>query len=303
MIIWLASYPKSGNTWVRAFLSAYYYSNDGKFTFELLKKIKQFPSKEFFDQKLLNVDEASQNWLIAQKKIKDRKKICFLKTHNVNGAFKGNSFTTTEFTAGAIYIVRDPRNVLSSMMNHYSLNESDALKMISSIYRNLKDENDENNYASYSFISSWSNNYNSWKLFKNINSLLIKYEDLENDKYKTFSKIVNFTNNIIKKERKIDDNKFMISFQSRFGSEPWLQPYTDETLEKLGNKNIKHLSVITPGFSADNIETLEEINMEGREEFLGSGGKRFTYIPCLNDSKEGMDLLHKLALKELAGWI
>ncbi len=214
MIIWLASYPKSGNTWVRAFLSAYYYSNDGKFTFELLKKIKQFPSKEFFDEKLLSVDEASENWLIAQKKIKDRKKICFLKTHNVNGAFKGNSFTTTEFTAGAIYIVRDPRNVLSSMMNHYSLNESDALKMINSIYRNLKDENDENNYASYSFISSWSNNYNSWKLSKNINSLLIKYEDLENDKYKTFSKIVNFTNNIIKKERNIDENKFKLAIET-----------------------------------------------------------------------------------------
>ena len=214
MIIWLASYPKSGNTWVRAFLSAYYYSSDGKFTFELLKKIKQFPSKEFFDQKLLSVDEASQNWLIAQKKIKDRKKICFLKTHNVNGAFKGNSFTTTEFTAGAIYIVRDPRNVLSSMMNHYSLNESDALKMINSIYRNLKDENDENNYASYSFISSWSNNYNSWKLSKNINSLFIKYEDLENDKYKTFSKIVNFTNDILKKERNIDENKFKLAIET-----------------------------------------------------------------------------------------
>ena len=214
MIIWLASYPKSGNTWVRSFLSAYYYSSDGKFTFELLKKIKQFPSKEFFDRKLLSVDEASQNWLIAQKKIKDRKKICFLKTHNVNGAFKGNSFTSSEFTAGAIYITRDPRNVLTSMMNHYSLNESDALKMINSIYRNLKDENDENNYASYSFISSWSNNYNSWKLSKNINSLLIKYEDLENDKYKTFSKIVNFTNNIIKKERNIDENKFKLAIET-----------------------------------------------------------------------------------------
>ena len=208
MIIWLASYPKSGNTWVRSFLSAYYYSNDGKFTFELLKKIKQFPSKEFFDRKLLSVDEASQSWMIAQKKIKDKKKICFLKTHNVNGAFKGNSFTTTEFTAGAIYIVRDPRNVLTSVMNHYSLSENDGLKMMNSVYRNLRDENDNDNYSNYSFISSWSNNYNSWKLSKSINSLFIKYEDLENDKYNTFSKIVNFTNNIIKKERKIDENKF-----------------------------------------------------------------------------------------------
>ena len=214
MIIWLASYPKSGNTWVRAFLSAYYYSNDGKFTFELLKKIKQFPSKEFFDQKLLSVDEASENWLIAQKKIKDRKKICFLKTHNVNGAFKGNSFTTTEFTAGVIYIVRDPRNVLTSVMNHYSLSESDGLKMMNSVYRNLRDENDNDNYSNYSFISSWSNNYNSWKLSKNINSLFIKYEDLENDKYNTFSKIVNFTNNIIKKESKIDENKFKLALET-----------------------------------------------------------------------------------------
>ena len=214
MIIWLASYPKSGNTWVRSFLSAYYYSSDGKFTFELLKKIKQFPSKEFFDRKLLSVDEASQNWLIAQKKIKDKKKICFLKTHNVNGAFKGNSFTSSEFTAGAIYITRDPRNVLTSMMNHYSLNESDALKMLNSIYRNLKDENDENNYASYSFISSWSNNYNSWKISKNFNILLIKYEDLENDKYNTFSKIVNFTNNIIKNEKNIDENKFKLAIET-----------------------------------------------------------------------------------------
>ena len=76
------------------------------------------------------------------------------------------------------------------------------------------DENDENNYASYSFISSWSNNYNSWKLSKNINTLFIKYEDLENDKYKTFSKIINFTNNIIKKERNIDENKFKLAIET-----------------------------------------------------------------------------------------
>ena len=74
MIIWLASYPKSGNTWVRSFLSAYYYSVDGNFSFELLKKIKQFPNKEFFDHKLKSVDEASTNWLVAQKKIKEEKK-------------------------------------------------------------------------------------------------------------------------------------------------------------------------------------------------------------------------------------
>ena len=83
----------------------------------------------------------------------------------------------------------------------------------------------------------------------------------------------------------LNNENFMMSFQSRFGSEPWLQPYTDETLEKLGNRKIKHLAVATPGFSADNIETLEEINIEGREEFMNSGGEKFTFIPCLNDSE------------------
>ena len=83
MIIWLASYPKSGNTWVRSFLSAYYYSKDGKFDFELLKKIKQFPSRDFFGEKLRSVDEAAKNWLIAQKRIKESGQFCFLKTHNV----------------------------------------------------------------------------------------------------------------------------------------------------------------------------------------------------------------------------
>ena len=111
------------------------------------------------------------------------------------------------------------------------------------------------------------------------------------------------TARLIKEYLNIDDKKFMISFQSRFGNEPWLKPYTDETLEKLGNENINHLSIITPGFSSDNIETLEEIDIEGRKTFLSSGGRKFTYIPCLNDTNEGMELLHKLTMNELAGWI
>ncbi len=208
MIIWLASYPKSGNTWVRSFLSAYYYSNDGKFNFSLLKKIRQFPSKDFFNEKLKSVDEAAENWLIAQKKINEQNKLCFLKTHNVFGAYKGRSFTTSEYTLGAIYIVRDPRNVITSLKNHYSLQENDALEMINSIYRNLRDENDQDNYSNYSFISSWANNYNSWKLAKNINKLVVKYEDLENHESETFLKIVNFTENLLKKNNNLDKDKF-----------------------------------------------------------------------------------------------
>ena len=208
MIIWLASYPKSGNTWVRSFLSAYYYSLDGKFDFKLLKKIRQFPSDEFFEKKLRNVEEASTNWLTAQKKLIQKENFTFLKTHNIFGAFKGNSFTSSELTLGAIYIVRDPRNIISSLMNHYSLNEEGALKMINSIYRNLRNERDSENYSSYSFISSWNNNYNSWKSLKNIKTLIVKYEDLEIDTENTFLRIIKFTNDLINKNQSIKHEKF-----------------------------------------------------------------------------------------------
>ena len=75
MIIWIGSYPKSGNTYIRSFLSAYYFSEDGKFNFDLLKNIKQFPNAEFFDKPIKNESDASDNWLIAQKKNTGKKKI------------------------------------------------------------------------------------------------------------------------------------------------------------------------------------------------------------------------------------
>ena len=122
MIIWLASYPKSGNTYVRAFLSAYYFSEDGQFDFGQILKIDQFPHEKFFKQKVNSIDEASKLWMPIQREINKDKKIRFFKTHSVLGNYKGNQFTSPETTLGAIYIVRDPRNVLSSLKNHYSYN-------------------------------------------------------------------------------------------------------------------------------------------------------------------------------------
>ena len=214
MIIWIASYPKSGNTWVRSFLSAYYFSYDGNFKFDLLKNIKQFPSKEFFNDKILSVEDAAEKWLVPQREIKKKQKACFLKTHNVYGAYKGKHFTTNEFTLGSIYIVRDPRNIISSLMNHYSIEEDEALKMIKSIFRNLKDSKDENDYSNYTFISSWSNNYNSWKSASKIKKLFIKYEDLELNRDETFLKILNFVNELLNKKDEIDEKKLRNSIKS-----------------------------------------------------------------------------------------
>jgi len=214
MIIWIASYPKCGNTWIRSFLSAYYFSSDGEFNFNLLKNIKQFPSADFFQSRVNDIEEASSSWLPIQKKMKNTKKVYFLKTHNVYGAYQGNNFTSPEYTLGAINIIRDPRNVITSLMNHYSINEEEGLKMLNSVNRNLRDSNDENNYATYSFISSWANNYNSWKMSKNIKKLLIKYEDLEKNTEDTFIKIVKFVNLIMGKVDHVDTNKLKKSIET-----------------------------------------------------------------------------------------
>ncbi len=101
----------------------------------------------------------------------------------------------------------------------------------------------------------------------------------------------------------LDASKLMLTFQSRFGFDPWLQPYTDKTVAKLAKDGVRRMAVVTPGFSADCLETLEEIAQENAEIFLHNGGENFTLIPCLNDSDAGMDVIRQVVLRELQGWI
>ncbi|MGN6284463.1 MAG: ferrochelatase [Afipia sp.] len=100
-----------------------------------------------------------------------------------------------------------------------------------------------------------------------------------------------------------DDKRLILTFQSRFGYDPWLQPYTDKTMERLAKEGVKRIAVITPGFSADCLETLEEIAQENAEIFRHAGGEQFSFIPSLNDSDGGMDVIRQLVLRELQGWI
>ncbi|WP_421577398.1 ferrochelatase [Shinella sp. M31] len=99
------------------------------------------------------------------------------------------------------------------------------------------------------------------------------------------------------------EEKLMVTFQSRFGPEEWLQPYTDKTVEKLAQDGIKRIAVLNPGFVSDCLETLEEIAEQAAESFLHHGGEKFAHIPCLNDSAEGMAVLEKVVRRELSGWI
>ena len=99
------------------------------------------------------------------------------------------------------------------------------------------------------------------------------------------------------------EDKIMVTFQSRFGNAEWLQPYTAETFAELPKRGIKKIAVATPAFSVDCIETLEEIAITGREQFLEAGGEQFAHIPCLNDSEGGMAMIENMVRRELAGWI
>jgi len=100
-----------------------------------------------------------------------------------------------------------------------------------------------------------------------------------------------------------DKSKIMLTFQSRFGPTKWLEPYTDVTLAALPGKGIKKVAILAPAFSADCIETLEEIAMQGKETFVHAGGEQFAYIPCLNDSPGGMDMIEAMVRRELSGWL
>jgi ferrochelatase len=94
-----------------------------------------------------------------------------------------------------------------------------------------------------------------------------------------------------------------VTFQSRFGRAEWLKPYTDDTLLALPGEGVRKIAVVCPGFAADCLETLEEVAMEGRDEFLEAGGTHFAYLPCLNDSEIGMAMIETLVRRELAGWL
>jgi ferrochelatase len=101
----------------------------------------------------------------------------------------------------------------------------------------------------------------------------------------------------------LDEKSFMLTFQSRFGRTEWIRPYTDQTVKTLAEKGVKNLAVITPGFSADCLETLEEIAVENAHIFKQHGGENFFAVPCLNDSELGMTVISQLALRELQGWL
>ena len=220
MIIWLASYPKSGNTWVRFFILSLLFGNKLKLNLNHLKTITQYPKKSQFNNLLKdyqNFDEITQNWIASQNIINLDKKIRFLKTHNMMCCFGNNCFTNSKNTLGSIYIVRDPRNVITSIKNHFSFESYDESKnfifnekqaLIPKKYSKKED------YMLETIIGSWKTHYMSWKNSRK-NYLLIKYENLLNNSESEFRKISKYISSIFKTnfsdkqiEKAITDSSF-----------------------------------------------------------------------------------------------
>ena len=111
------------------------------------------------------------------------------------------------------------------------------------------------------------------------------------------------TTRLLRQRLGMDENMLRTTFQSRFGPEEWLQPYTDDTVEALAEQGVKSIAVFNPGFVVDCLETVDEIGHEAKEAFLAKGGENFSHIPCLNDSEDGMRVLETLVRRELQGWV
>ncbi len=217
MIIWIASYPKSGNTWLRSLISSYFFSQDGVFDQNKLKFIDQFPIQKYlnlFSYEKKIPGETAKYWIEAQRKINSEKKIKFFKTHNFLGSFNNYEFTNKENTLGAIYIVRDPRNVITSLKNHYDINYDDALNFIKSERKFIYDFNKENDYSDFQIISSWENNYQSWKNNKVFPIKFIRYEDLEKETFKVFKNIIEFIGSITGDKKPFERKKAINAINS-----------------------------------------------------------------------------------------
>ena len=215
MIIWIASYPKSGNTWVRSIVSSYFFSNTGEFDFSLLKNISLYPGPKYFKNIIQKPGDVSLFWESSQKSIIQKKSQTFLKTHNALVALNNKNFTSEKTTLGAIYIIRDPRNILTSLKNHYGFKDYDeTFNFMINKKKYIWDLRKKNDFSGFQFLGSWSDHYKSWIENRKFKTLLLKYEDLQKDCYSTSYKLIKYILLLTGQKNEIDEKKLFKSIET-----------------------------------------------------------------------------------------
>ena len=222
-IIWVTSYPKSGNTWLRSILSSLCYSSDGKFDFKLLQYIKHFDSPENYSfvkkinksdyEDLSKIKVISKYRILAQEKLITKKKFIFFKTHSANASLNNHQYTNEKNSLGLIYIVRDPRDIVISYSKYQNISIDRATEKITNKsiieYSGFKNNNKSPSLISNKLpyiMSSWDINFTSWERL-DAPKLFIKYEDLISDPFLVLNNITAFLQKNIKIEINNLDNK------------------------------------------------------------------------------------------------
>ncbi len=278
MIVWLASYPKSGNTFVRSLLSSYIFSKDGNFGFELLKNIKQFPDRSLFKQigvDINNDDEMYKNYINTQKIFNKKDTIRFLKTHSCFVNTKTFQFTDRHNTLGVIYIVRDPRNIVTSYSHHFQKTPQESLESLLSHQVLTKDHRHCTTY-----LGSWKSHYNSWKVFRRFNKyLLVRYEELINDTEKTFLNILKFIAHLSRVKFTYDKEKFENTIKTtRFENMQKLEGTGNFVESKKDKKTGENIKFFNMGVKNDWKKLLDNKIKENLEKELGDEMKELNYL-------------------------
>ena len=240
MIIWLASYPKSGNTWLRSIISSLIYSDNGKFDFNLLEKIPQFPVKKNFNDlttKFNDIHEIKKFWTLAQDKININTEIKFFKTHHINCKIDNYNFTDYRNTCATIYVVRDPRNLVSSISNHFDKSLEDSKKFLTTPQFLGQSENNPGHVVT--LLGTWGEHYRFWKQ-NSKNFLLIKYENLIENTYLELEKLIEFLKNYLELNISEEKKKNIIettNFQNLKNMEK-KGLFKENVLKKMSNSKI-----------------------------------------------------------------
>ena len=279
MIIWLASYPKSGNTWLRSLLATYFFSKNEKFNFELLKNIPQFPTSDYFkdyNELFLDPTDTAKYWIKEQEKINSDNKVRFFKTHNALCKINGNSFTNNQNTLGVIYIIRDPRNVITSLTNHYEINLEEAFKFMTETKKAIFEKKGQN-YLGFNSLFSWALHQKSWADNILYPTLVVRYEDLQTKTFNTLKKVIKFIYIITKSKEKFVREKALFSVRScefdRLKKLENEQGFQGAIMNKANTKKLKFFNLGKKNNYKNllNVDLINKLNSEFQNEIKKYG--------------------------------